>query len=237
MEITFHIEYLEVITMENGVVIKSNTLQKKLMYDSQKVLEYTIHYPQLYVHNEPLQKINAMFQAQAQKLVDYSEQELFQHAVADYKQRKEDNIPFFPYVVMLDYYIPYNRKGLLSILLQKYVYAGGAHGNTNQYAYNFYVPTQKEVQLAQLYPNNSNYQTQIKNEVKRQIKEQMATNKGMYFDDYEKLVDQYFDPYNFYLMENGIGVFFNLYEIAPYVQGIPSFFLPYNKSGPIPLVS
>jgi len=51
---------------------------------------------------------------------------------------------------------------------------------------------------------------------------------NIYFDDYEKNVANYFNPKSFYLVPDGIVIYFQQYEIAPYASGIPQFTIPYS---------
>ncbi|HWQ73960.1 MAG TPA: RsiV family protein, partial [Syntrophomonas sp.] len=47
--------------------------------------------------------------------------------------------------------------------------------------------------------------------------------------NYEELVEQTFDVNNFYCTPQGVVVYFQQYDIAPYASGIREFLLPYNR--------
>ena len=51
----------------------------------------------------------------------------------------------------------------------------------------------------------------------------------MYFDDYFHLVRENFKPNNFYLVDEGIVIYYDLYDIAPYAAGIRTFLIPFRK--------
>ena len=67
------------------------------------------------------------------------------------------------------------------------------------------------------------------NEINRQIKVNIDAGNNYYFENYEELVKEYFNPRNFYLNEEGVVIFYQLYEIGPYVSGIMTFTIPYEE--------
>ncbi|HCF50858.1 MAG TPA: DUF3298/DUF4163 domain-containing protein, partial [Syntrophomonas sp.] len=65
--------------------------------------------------------------------------------------------------------------------------------------------------------------------IKKKIIEQIRENPDIYFDNYEELVEQTFNINSFYCTSQGVVVYFQQYDIAPYASGIREFLLPYNK--------
>ena len=61
---------------------------------------------------------------------------------------------------------------------------------------------------------------------KKSLLDKELTYKKLQFN-YEKNVEQYFNPEHFYLKPAGLVVYFQQYEIAPYSSGIPEFTIPY----------
>jgi hypothetical protein len=53
----------------------------------------------------------------------------------------------------------------------------------------------------------------------------------MYFDNYEQLVSTNFKANNFYLSREGLVIYYQQYDIAPYAAGIPTFVIPYGPGG------
>lgn len=121
------------------------------------------------------------------------------------------------------YEIGINRDGLFSGYIDYYQYTGGAHGITVRRSYNYDGQLGKFFTIDKLFKNGYDYETPIN----KKIKEEISKNKDMYFNEgeYFKGIDK--TP-NFYLTEEGIVVYFQLYEIAPYASGIPEFKIPYE---------
>lgn len=57
----------------------------------------------------------------------------------------------------------------------------------------------------------------------KEINSQIAINPDIYFENTCKLVLDAFNPNNFYLVPNGIVIYFQQYDIAPYSSGIRTF--------------
>lgn len=102
----------------------------------------------------------------------------------------------------------------ISISVLYYQYTGGAHGFTEKRSYNFNLQTGKEIKLADLFPEGTDYQTLINQE----IQEQLVKREGLEFVPITE--DQ-----PFYLKEGQLVVYYGLYEIGPYVAGIPEFII------------
>ncbi|MEA4987263.1 MAG: RsiV family protein, partial [Anaerovorax sp.] len=58
--------------------------------------------------------------------------------------------------------------------------------------------------------------------------EQIKKEPEIYFDDYETLVVETFNPKNFYCTPEGVVVYYLQYDIAPYSSGIREFLIPYG---------
>src|SRR5690606_5579807 len=59
--------------------------------------------------------------------------------------------------------------------------------------------------------------------------EEAKDKEGIYFDNYRENVKSYSET-DFLLGPNGIIFYYQLYTIAPYAAGIPTFELPYDET-------
>ena len=108
-----------------------------------------------------------------------------------------------------------NDKGVLSIVLVNYSFAGGAHGNTIARALNFDIETGHVYTLPELFKPNSNYVKKISDIIKVQIKARDIPTLG----DFTEINPNQ----DFYIADRSLVIFFQLYEITPYYVGIPYF--------------
>ena len=61
---------------------------------------------------------------------------------------------------------------------------------------------------------------------------QEAAGMARYSEGCHRLLRRHFNPQNFYLPPEGLAFFYPMYAIAPAMEGIPVFTVPYGQSGP-----
>ena len=113
------------------------------------------------------------------------------------------------------YELKNNDKGVLSLTLINYAFAGGAHGNTIVKGLNFDVETGHIYTLPELFKPGSDYIKKISEIIKVQIKERSLPTLG----DFTEINPNQ----DFYIADRCLVIFFQLYEITPYFVGIPYF--------------
>jgi len=64
-------------------------------------------------------------------------------------------------------------------------------------------------------------------DILKEINRQILDNKEIYFEDACNLVLETFNPDSFYLVPEGIVIYFQQYDIAPYSSGIRTFLIKY----------
>jgi len=127
------------------------------------------------------------------------------------------------YIATTYYIVHYQKDDLLSLSVFYYSYTLGAHGHTLQRAYNFYLENGKEIPLSDILKEKKDDADIINQEIKRQ----MELNPQEYFSEWS-VFQSISEEQPFYLIEDGIVVYFGLYEIAPYASGIRYFKIPYS---------
>jgi hypothetical protein len=157
--------------------------------------------------------------------------ELYQIAIADYENSIANGFPVRKYEAYTDYTVTYNTDNILSLYFDQYEYTGGAHGMTYRISDNWDLYSGSRISLEDLFPNMTDYEEYIMNTIIQQIDADMASGNQMYFEDYEQLVRESFDSNHFYLAEEGVVLYFDLYDIAPYAAGMPTFIIPYGENG------
>jgi len=220
----------------NQVEIEKKEINNKLYYKNTIVLVYTIRYPRFSSNwfIRATKVMNKYYEEMALKFKAHCEVELFNTAVKDYDFNKSNGYPIRQYEAFMDYTITYNQNCAVSLYVDKYEFTGGAHGNTVQTSNTWSLKKCATITLGSMFPTNKNYVEDIKKEINRQIAEQMIADKNIYFENYKKLVDEYFNENSFYISPANLVVYFQQYEIAPYSSGIPTFSIPFTKVNAIP---
>lgn len=136
----------------------------------------------------------------------------------------KNNTIKYQYEAVYNYKTTYNKNNILSIPLTMYEFTGGAHGLTNIKSFNYDLVTGKELKLEDLFKANSNY----KEFINKHIEEEIVKQPEFYFqgqDGFSSIKDNQ----DFYISDEGIVIYFSLYDIAPYSSGIPMFTITWDE--------
>jgi len=119
------------------------------------------------------------------------------------------------------YYIRTNERSLLSLSIEMYGFGGGAHGFTILKSVTFDLRTGKIYRLRDFFAEDVDYVKYITEIVKKQIVEKEIP---VIVDFTAISPDQ-----DFYIENNNLVVYFQLYELAPYAWGFPTFEIPMRQ--------
>ncbi|MGU8571048.1 DUF3298 and DUF4163 domain-containing protein [Clostridium perfringens] len=118
----------------------------------------------------------------------------------------------------------FNTDEVISLPVSYYQYTGGAHGLTTKVSYNYNLKTGKELRLKDLFKEGFDY----KSIIDKKVREDIEKEKELYFDN-GALFKGVNENQAYYLNRDGIIVYFQQYEIAPYSSGIREFKIPYGE--------
>ncbi|MCQ2540082.1 MAG: DUF3298 and DUF4163 domain-containing protein [Acetatifactor sp.] len=139
------------------------------------------------------------------------------YAVYDFLDSEEDySFAYFPWESTTDMYVTRSDAQLFSYITNFYEYMGGAHGYYYSRAYNYDPATGRELKLSDLVTDMS----KLHELVVAQIKDEWDTDE--LFEEWEDTVDEAFnypDGLNFLAGPDTICIWFDTYELAPYVCG------------------
>jgi hypothetical protein len=196
-----------------------------MYYQSRPVFIYEINYPifSTTCASGTAHKVNRYYLAKAGELESRCRNELFSQAVSGLGNRPLYPSPFPSYTFSSDYKITYNFMCTTSLYSDQYSYMGGAHGATirNSETWNF--KDGKQMTLQHFFPDQEDFKEKIIENIEQQISEKEEKNPETYFDNYRELLRENFHPENFYLTPEGIVIYYQQYELAPYVAGIQEF--------------
>lgn len=216
-----------IILSEHIITLSTVILQEDMKYNDVNILTYKIEYPQFksLCYQLALTKVNRFYQNKALEYQNYCRTELFKMAVKQYKYDIANDIPIRCFEAMVSFNLTYKSGSLLSMYFDKYEYTGGSHGNTIRTSQTWNLQACSKVRLKQLF----NYSFNYKEYILKQVKKQIENEKEYYFDDYEKLIEQTFNENNFYCTKEGVVIYYQQYDIAPYSSGVREFLIPYSN--------
>ncbi len=216
--------------------IQKEVFKDTLVYQGDPVLTYQIEYPYL-VPEKPtaeIQQINDYYKQLAEHLVQYAKDILYPLQVDQYQMAKQGNDPLRIGELMLTYHVAYDKSCLISFFFDQYEYMGGAHGSTERSSQTWNVDTGQKIKLAQVFCCTNEYKEETVAMIKKEIEDQIQRGVDRYYIDCLRDVDHMFQEDHFYLTSQGVIIYFQQYEIAPYASGIPEFQLGYSDKIVLP---
>lgn len=196
---------------------KNLSVDSKQINKDNKYIKAELKIPKLVISNKKIENIlNKKFESDIMNFYNLSVKEA---------ETYFDDFPEVEnkFVVSSDYDVKKNNNKVLSMLIKYYKYSGGAHGIYEYVPYNIDLSSGEIFILKDIFNENSNYKQILEDEIKRQIielnKEQNLPYNSTQLYDFNNIKDNQ----KFYIKDDNIVLFFDLYEIAPYVAGIPEF--------------
>ena len=129
--------------------------------------------------------------------------------------------PNFPYEIYSRYTISKENDKLISLYSDYYEYLGGAHGMTTRTSYTIDKDKEILLTLKDLFIKGYDYSGVINKEIRAAI----SKSPQNYFDS-GSIFKGISENQSFYIEDDNLVIYYQLYDIAPYVFGIPEFKIP-----------
>lgn len=212
--------------MNNIVSVKKHVICDTLKYNGKILLTYRIEYPEFcsFCFKACLRYINEFYKQKALDYQEYCSTELFGMAIEQYMYDIENGFPVRMYDAIVTYEVTYLRSCIISLFFDQYQFTGGAHGNTVRTSQTWMLRDCELLELEHLVCCAPDYKTYILAAVEAQIKKEPE----IYFENYEELIAETFNKSSFYCRPQGLVVYYQQYDIAPYSSGIREFLIPYT---------
>ncbi len=220
--------------MKKPIPYNTKILSDDMKYNEVTLLTYRIEYPEFVSDNfkKTIKTVNQFYKGKALALENNIRTKLYQIAVDQYLDDIKNDFPVRVFEALQTFEVTYDDACIISLYFDNYQFTGGAHGTTARTSQTWNLRTGRVINLKELYKCSGDYRSYIKNN----IIEQIAENPDIYFENYAELVEQTFNIDSFYCTPEGVIVYFQQYDIAPYSSGIREFLLPYNKCISDPIV-
>lgn len=177
-----------------------------------------------YKNNEQLKypQVSDVTDKKMEKRINQDFTNYIKKAYKEYKENeKQAEKHGFAADFQTEFEVKYNQLPRLSILMSKYIFSGGAHGNTTVESFNYNVETGKRVYLTDILTTDE----QIK-AVTDYVWEYAIERPEIFYPDLKKEDIQLGKQTAFYFNNQGITLVFQQYEIAPYVSGNQEIVIP-----------
>lgn len=129
--------------------------------------------------------------------------------------------PTFPYEIKSTFVVTEKSDSIISLYNDYYEFLGGAHGSTIRNGYTVDRNLEKILGLRDMFLEGYDYKSVINSKIKEDIRKE----QDKYFNSAEDF-QGINDNQGFYIHDGNVIIFYQQYEIAPYVAGIPEFIIP-----------
>ena len=120
--------------------------------------------------------------------------------------------------------VTYNSEAIISLAISNYSNTGGAHGSTNVTFFNFDKATGHPITIKSLFTDMKSFNELAEEHFKEALLfEENYTYENYFFGEAFHL------PENYGFSDEGLILFYNTYEIAPYAMGIMEFTIPFDE--------
>lgn len=203
--------------------IEKNTLSNVMKLRDIPVFQYHIDYPTFHstCNQRAVEAINAYYAAFARRKEHYCKINLYPQAADAARYISNNNPPFNYYEFDMNYTVTWNNGCIVSLYIEEYTFMGGAHGSTIRTSDTWDFATGKRLYLKDLCEDAG--KESVSRNIKQQISLLLKTSPDTFFDGYEKLVSDTLNLNSFFLAPEGIMIYFQQYDIAPYAAGFPEF--------------
>ena len=207
--------------------------EKTLAWEGEPVLTYTVKALALPTAPARLERYyrrtEAAWTARWEKI-------LYPRACAALRAARAASRPFRPWEASLTPAVTLDAPERLSLTVDAVERLDGPHAVTLRRGDAWALPGGKPLALAELFPAGFRWRRWVLEEVARQLRARQASGESRFWPDWERRLARSFDPERFFLTEEGPSVFFPLYALGPYVEGIPTFplRLPAQEEAPVP---
>lgn len=138
----------------------------------------------------------------------------------------EENGQMQAWQMRLRYHVSYEQDGLLSLYTEASEQYDRRRTLLIRNAETWSVEDAMPRSLYSFLPEQRFPRAWLLRQLMEQANAQHESGEHLYHPEYPRLMRRYFDPARFYLTPEGIALYYPLESIAPYAEGLPSFFLP-----------
>lgn len=196
--------------------------------EADPILSYRLEYPNFSARPAmaSTQVVNQFYNERTLAFLHYLTHTFAAEALQSYLSSIENNYPVIPYEAQTTYSVTYNHLCIVSLYEDRYLFTGGAHGTTTRYGQTWNLATGKRLELKDFFPNHT--AEQWENALISAVVSQASKNPSYYFPELEENVRKNFNSENFFLSPEGLHIFYQQYDIAPYSSGIQVFTIPFS---------
>ena len=194
------------------------------------VLTAAVSLPEPVPAADPIsRRIRRYYQLQYRSFLRYCETYLLPLAAEEYRAALAASQPLPRLHAELTYQITYNEGGLWSLFTQSREQGPGGQAALLRRGDTWDLASGYPVALSSLFPRRSGWKRRLLAAAEAQALQREEAGVSQYHEGVRRLLRRHFNSQNFYLTAEGLVLFYPMYAIAPAMEGIPTFLVPWGK--------
>lgn len=203
------------------------TWSKTLSHRDQPVLIMSVRQPD-FPDTKTTARIRHYFNHAIQLWITRWREQLYPAQCDILDHASEHGSTFHPLCAELSYMVTYWNDPIFSLRLDVTESRPGIRQQLFCMGETWNLSTGYPLPLRSFFPKKGgNWRKRILASLKNQADQQIKSGESLLDPDYSRIMERTFDPNRYYLTNNGIAIFFPLYFLGPYAEGIPVFSLPF----------
>lgn len=216
--------------MESAVFPFPPTCWNKTMtYRGQPVLSISLQRP-CFPETGKTARIERYFAHVAQLWINRWKEHLFPAACKAFSEASEGGSVFHPWRAQLNYTLTYWHDPIFSLRFDAIESMGNPRPHRFCMGETWDRSTGYPRSLRSFFPGQALiWRKKILASLKQQADQQISSGESLLAPECKQIMDRAFDPDRFYLTDDGIALFYPLYILGPYAEGIPVFMIPFPE--------
>lgn len=177
-----------------------------------------------------IRRVRRYYRAQCRAYLRYCDRQLFPVAAAACRAALAVSTALPQYEAELTFRVTYREDGFWSLYTQSR--EPGTDGRTvlRRWGDTWDLRTGYPVPLSSFFPPRSGWRKKLLALAAGDIQRQEAAGHARYLTGWRRKLRRYFNSRSFYLTAEGLTFFYPMYAIAPGMEGIPTFTMPWNAA-------
>ncbi len=181
--------------------------------------------------SDAMEQIAAYYEAWLDDIEYYCETMLVETATEGLAWAKESESVFNPYAFESAYQVTRSDAAVFSVMRDQYESTGGVHPAYTMLAETFDASNGGRLSVFTLFSSMEQQEvlTFIRGKVLPIAKRKLEAQPDLYYENYEELLMDAFDPLCFAMTDTGLTLYWQTYAIGPYVSGVQRFDISYEE--------
>ena len=210
-------------TEPEAVRLDAGAWRRVLKWEEEQVLTISLRWPKLDDALPGPRRVGRYYRQVSEQWKTRWEGEFYRQACAAAAAAREASRPFAPWSASLDFTVTHLDGTFLSLYQDAVEDTGDRRPVTVRRGDTWTMPSGTPCSLSSFFPPRSRWRRQVLSELTIQAEKRVSSSEALFYQDWRERLERDFHPDRFYLTDKGIILFYPLYTLAPYAEGIPTF--------------